>query len=384
MKRVYLDNAATTRTDERVIKAMLPYLNEQFGNPSSAHFYGLKAKAAIEDARETIANFINADPSEIYFTSGGTEANNFILKGIAERNYLDEGKNKILASSVEHHSVFEPLVELQNRNFNVDYIPVRKDSTLDIPAFQNLLNHTVSIVSVMHVNNETGGINNLKKLSELKKNSKFFLHTDAVQSIGKLKVDVKNSGVDALSASAHKFHGPKGIGFAFIKNQTPIQAFITGGAQERKRRGGTENVPAIIGMAEAIKIMQNEMEEQNRSVESISKHFLEALKSDFKHLIINIPEDHIPHILSVTFPEEYYKGSAEEMLMFLDLNGVAASYGAACSSGTLSPSHVMLAMGMPEEDARGTLRFSFSHFNTLEEIDYCLGVIQQLHSKFHK
>jgi len=384
MKRIYFDNAATTKTDRRVVEKMLPYLNNYYGNPSSVHYFGLETKAAIEEARETIAKFINADPSEIYFTSGGTEANNFILKGAAIQSFLDEGKNAILASAVEHHSVMEPLVELERENFKINYIQVLNDSRIDLENLKQKLTPFTSIVSVMHVNNETGAINNIEEISTLKENFNFILHTDAVQSLGKIPVDVKELGVDFLSASAHKFHGPKGIGFAYVKNQSPIKAFITGGAQERKRRGGTENVPAIIGLAEAIKILTSEMQEQREKVEKIYNRFNESLLTDFKHIRINRSSKKIPHILSITFPEEFYTGSAEEMIMFLDVHGIAASYGAACSSGTLSPSHVMLAMGMPEEDARGTLRFSFSHFNTPDEVDFCLKVIQKLHSKFHR
>ncbi|AFN75645.1 aminotransferase, class V [Melioribacter roseus P3M-2] len=384
MKNIYLDNAATTPVDPRVVEKMLPYLNEYFGNPSSIHSYGRKARVAIEEAREVIAEFINCKPGEIYFTSSGTEANNFALSGISKTEFIESGRKSIITSLSEHHSVLETCDKLSTEGFTVRKSTIDKNTSVPVGNITGLIDDDTSLISIIHVNNETGIINNIEELSSQKPEN-IFLHTDGVQSFGKIKTDVKELGVDAFTASAHKIRGPKGVGFAFVKSGTPISPLIFGGAQERNRRGGTENVPAIVGFAEAVKIASDEMQSNYEYVKSLQKRFLDGLNSlNDKSFIINGEPLYFPYIVSVTLLSEYYNNDIEAVLMFLDINGVAVSSGAACTSGTLKPSHVLLNAGLKYEDAAGTIRFSFGTQNTPEEIDYTLEIIKKLLHKFRK
>ncbi|MCU7495866.1 MAG: cysteine desulfurase [Ignavibacteria bacterium] len=386
VKKVYFDNAASTPLHPKVLEKMLPYLSEYFGNPSSIHEAGRKVRVAIEEAREVVAGFINADPAEIYFVSGGTEANNFPLFGIAKTEFQESGKRGIVSSKTEHHCVLESLDELSRQGFETILSDVRSDSSLETEKVKSLLcAGKTSLLSVIHANNETGTINDIKAMAELAHESKAWFHSDAVQSFGKVPIDVKALGVDALSFSSHKINGPKGAGAAFVKSGTPLSPLIFGGSQERNRRGGTENPAAIIGFAEAIKISSELMEQNFEVVRNLRSKFVEGLFSmDPVGIEINGGNDVIPYVLSVTFRHEYYNSDAEAMLIYLDINGVAASNGAACTSGTLKPSHVILSMGKTIEEARGTLRFSFGSQNTPEEVEYALEILQKLTLKFRK
>ncbi len=388
MKRIYFDNAATTPVHPKVLEKMIPFLRENFGNPSSIHSFGRKTRVAIEEVREITADFINAKPAEIYFTSGGTESNNFVVFGIAKSERAESSRNEIITTKAEHHSVFDSCHALERFGFDVKFLPVNEQTNLEIQNLEETLSQNTSLVSVIHINNETGSINDIKLISALVKKNNSYFHTDAVQSFGKVHIDVKDLGVDALTASAHKINGPKGVGFAYIKTGTPVSPLLLGGSQERNRRGGTENVAGIIGFGEAIKIIkernQNEKEAYNH-VSKLRERFVNGLISiDKENLTINGDGGNFPYILSITFNSKFYKNDSEAMLMYLDINGIAASNGSACTSGTLKPSHVILSSGKSIEDANGTIRFSFGFENTLEEVDYALEIIKKMTEKFKR
>ncbi|MEG8947082.1 cysteine desulfurase family protein [Rosettibacter firmus] len=383
--KVYFDNAATTPLHPKVFEKMKPFLTEHYGNPSSIHSFGRKVRVAIEEAREIIADFINAKPGEIYFTSGGTEANNFVISGIVKTEFKESGKRKILTSSAEHHSVLDTFYQLKEDGFLVQMFDIDKNFKIQLDDISKKIDDESSFISIIHINNETGSINPIKEISDIIKNKNIYFHTDAVQSFGKIHIDVNSLGIHALTASAHKINGPKGIGFAYVKSGTPLSPLIHGGSQERNRRGGTENVAGIIGFAEAIKIAKETMNETGEHVKKLKDEFINGIKNlDKDYILINSEKDSSPYILNITFLSEKYKNDAEAMLMFLDINGIAASNGAACTSGTLKPSHVILNSGYKEEDAAGTIRFSFGSQNTLEEVEYTLEVIKKMIQKFRK
>jgi len=385
MKRVYLDNAATTKVHPKVLEKMIPFLSDNFGNPSSIHSFGRKARVAIEEARETIANFINADASEIYFTSGGTEANNFVLNGISKTAFQESGKRKIISNKAEHHAVLDTLENLQHFGFNVNFLSVNKETKVEKEILSKEIDEDTSLISIMHINNETGTINSIKEFSELVKEKEIYFHTDAVQSFGKIKIDVKELGVHSICGSAHKINGPKGVGFAFVKSGTPISPLLFGGSQERNRRGGTENIAGIIGYAEAVKIKSEIMEESFNHVAKLKERMISGIKNlDAQNIFVNGGKDSLPYILSITLNSQVYNNDAESIIIYLDINGIAASSGSACTSGTIKASHVMLASGYSPMDAAGTIRFSFGIENTEEEIDYTLDVFSNLLKKFKK
>ncbi len=384
MKKIYLDNAATTPLHPEVLEKMLPYLTGHFGNPSSIHSFGRKAKVAIEEARETIAEFLNCDPSEIYFTSGGTEANNFILTGIMETNFDDSGKSVLITSGAEHESVLKTAEKI-GKKFNVKFVYPGKEGNFSGAAGEILSTGNLSLVSMMMTNNETGIKTPLNNFIDAAKSKGALFHTDAVQSFGKEKIDLQKLGVDALSASAHKIGGPKGTGLAFIRTGTPVSPLILGGAQERNRRGGTENVAGIVGFAEAVKIVSVRMEENQKKVASLRNLMRQGIKSiDNKYIHFNEGEKQSPFVLSITFSPEKYITDTESILMFLDINGIAASAGSACTSGTVKASHVITAMGYDKNYASGTVRFSFAPSNTVEEINHSLEIIERLADKIKK
>jgi cysteine desulfurase len=384
-KEIYFDNAATTRLDKRVFEKMVPFLNEFYGNPSSIHSYGRKVRVAVEEARETIANFINADASEIYFVSGGTEANNFPVFGIAKTEFIESGRNTIVSTSAEHHCVLEPIEELSKSGFNVKLTSVDSKSILEEESFKKNLSPDVSLASVIFCNNETRAVNQIEKLAEFAHSNNTYFHTDAVQAFGKIPLDVKTLHLDSMSFSSHKINGPKGAGAVFVKSGTPLSPLIFGGSQERNRRGGTENPASIIGFSEAVKLIKSEMTGNFEKVKTIRDKFLNGIREvDQKGIDVNGGDNVLPYIASITFKNEFYNNDPEAILMYLDINGIAASNGAACTSGTLKPSHVILAMGRPLEDAQGTIRFSFSAENTIDEVDYALEIIEKMTKKFSK
>lgn len=380
--QVYLDNAATTKIHPRVIEKMMPYLTNYYGNPSSIHSFGRKTRVAIEESRELIADFINAYPSEIYFTSCGTEATNFVINGITQSEKEEFGKDHIITSSGDHKATLQSIHNLESKGFNSTLIQLKKDFSLETKNKKDLFNKNTSLLSVVHVNNEIGSINKIEDLANINEN--FYTHTDAVQSFGKIKIDVKELGIHSLSASAHKLYGPKGIGLAYIKSETPMHSFILGGGQERNRRAGTENVAFIVGFAEAVKIASESLEENFEKVSSLRNYFKENLKKVVEGIFFNESQNNSPYILNFTLDPEIYNCDSEAILMFLDINGIAASSGSACASGTIKPSHVILAGGYSEDYAKGTLRFSFSSSNTKSELDYTTKVIEDLSKKIKR
>jgi len=380
---VYLDNAATTKLHPRVLEKMMPYLNESYGNPSSIHSFGRKSRVAIEDSREIIADFINADPSEIYFTSCGTEADNFVINGITKTEFSETGRNHIITSAGDHKAVLNTIDKLIDQGFESTILPINNSFCFDIESLVKSIKNQTSLLTLIHINNETGTIYNIKELSS--KLNEVYFHSDAVQSFGKIKIDVRDLGIHSLSASAHKLYGPKGIGLAYIKSATPMDSLIHGGGQEKNRRAGTENVASIVGFAEAVKIANESMEENYEKAASLKKHLWYGLVSNgIEGIIQNSSQESSPYILSITFDPALYKNDSEAILMFLDINGIAVSAGSACTSGTLKPSHVILAAGYSEEYAKGTLRFSFSNENKFEELDYTIDIVTRLANKLKK
>jgi cysteine desulfurase len=373
MKRIYLDYAATTPTHPEVVEAMLPYCGQIFGNPSSIHFYGQEAKAAVEEAREKIAAFIGAQGEEIVFTSGGTESNNFALKGIA---YASEGKgNHIITTAIEHNSMIEPCEFLARRGFEITYLPVDSYGLIDPGEVEKAITDRTIMVSVMHANNEVGTIEPIKEIAEIANRKGVYFHTDAVQTVGHIPVDVNELGVDLLTISAHKLYGPKGVGALYIRNGTRITSFIHGGGQERTRRAGTENVSAIVGFGKAIEIARAEMAEERKRLLSLRDKLIQGLFERIDNIRLNgHPRQRLPNNVNVSI--DFVEG--ESMLLSLDLEGIAASSGSACSSGASEPSHVLLALGLSPGQAQCSLRFTLGHETVAEDIDRVLEILPQI------
>ncbi len=374
---VYLDNAATTKPHPKVVEKMVKYLTVDFGNPSSVHNLGSRTRNAIEEARELIADELNADSGEIYFTSGGTEADNFTIRGLALAVSKETNKNEIISSGLEHHAVLDSIKFLEKFGFSYKQVPSSSDGSIDVRGYRGILRNDTLLVSFMHINNEIGVVNDISKLNEIAKEEGIFTHSDCVQSFGKYKIDVKKMNLDLLCASAHKINGPKGIGIAYVKSGTPIAPLLVGGSQERNRRGGTENVAGIIGFAEALKIFKENRESYFSHVQSIKEHLSIGLKS-FEGIFINGNSNTSPYVLSITLNPEIYKADTESMLVYLDINGIAASAGSACMSGSIKPSHVIKGLGKSDEYAKCTIRFSFDSSTTINDIDYTLEVLNKL------
>lgn len=376
---VYLDYAATTPINPEVLEAMLPYLKDKFGNPSSIHKYGQETRAAIEIARDDIAKTLNAKQSEIYFTSGGTESINFALIGSALTIRAESGKDEIITSLAEHHATLETCKYLETQGFKILYLKPDKDGIINVENLISSITKRTALISLIHINNETGSINPVKEISEITSERKIIFHLDAVQSFGKTKIDLKELKVDLLSASSHKIYGPKGVGFLFIRTETPISPIIFGGSQERNRRGGTENVPGIIGMAKAAQIFNANIEDNNKKVLSIKKYFTTKLEK-FKELILfNSPIENVsPYILNISFNPEIFDIDENILIMNFAIRGVAVSSGSACTSGVLEPSHVLLSMGYGKKRSSSAVRFSFSHLTTTDEIDYTIDIIEDI------
>jgi len=371
MKEIYLDHSATTRVDERVLQKMLPYFTEIYGNANSQHGYGREALKGVDWARDTIAELINCHPSEVYFTSGGTESDNWALKGIAGA-YKEKGKH-IIISAIEHAAMIASCKELEKQGFSVTLCPVHKDGIIDLEFLKNAIREDTILISCMLANNEVGTIEPIKEIVKIAKEKGILVHTDAVQAMSSLKVDVKDLGVDLMSFSSHKFNGPKGVGVLFVKTGVKIDKLITGGHQERTRRGGTTNVPGVIGMAEALRLARLTMDEDNAHVKALRDHFVERVEKEIPYVRYNGSRDSRV-VSNADFSFEYIEG--ESILFMLDLSGIAVSSGSACSSGSLDPSHVLLAIGVPIEIAHGSIRFSFGKENTMEEVDYVVDSLK--------
>lgn len=379
MGLIYMDYAATTPTDARVLGAMQPYFSDKFGNPSSIYALGRESKAAVEAAREKAAKLINAKPEEIVFTSGGTESNNFALNGILQAN-ANKG-NHIITSKIEHHAVLEPCHFLEKYGFQVTYLNVDKNGLVDPDDVRKAITNKTVIISIMHANNEIGTIQPIAEISRIAKEKGVHFHTDAVQTVGAVEVDVEKMGVDLLSASAHKLYGPKGVGALYIRKGTKIFPFIRGGGQERNRRASTENVPGIVGFGKAAEIAKAEMNERDAHIVPLRDKLLKGIMEKIPEVVLNgHPERRLTKNINVSI--KYIEG--ESMLLNLDMEGICASTGSACSSGTLDPSHVLLAIGLSHEMAHGSIRFTLGKENTEAEVDYVLDVFPKIVEKLRK
>lgn len=369
-KLIYADNAATTKLSPAVLQAMMPYLTEEYGNPSSLYEFGSRAKEAVEKARAQVAAAIGADAHEIYFTSGGSEADNWAIKGAAYA-MQKKGKNHIISSAFEHHAVLHTLKALEKEGFDVTLLDVHSDGIVRTQELEAAITDKTGLVTVMYANNEIGTIQPIQEIGQVCRSRGILFHTDAVQAVGQLPIDVKTENIDMLSMSAHKFHGPKGIGALYIRKGVSIDRLIEGGGQERGRRAGTENTAGIVGMGEAAAIAVSGMAERSERLSEIRDHIIsEALKIERSRLNGH-PEKRLPGNVSLCF--EGIEG--ESLLLMLDFKGVCASSGSACTSGSLDPSHVLLAIGLKHEVAHGSLRLTFSDDNTMEEADYILSVL---------
>lgn len=370
MKRIYLDYAATTPSAPEVLEAMQPYFTDSFGNPSSIYSYSQEARGAIEEARTEVAALIGARDEEIVFTSGGTEADNTAIKGVA---FASENKgNHIITSSIEHHAILESCKFLAGRGFNITYLPVDEFGLVDPAEVKKAINDKTILISVMHANNEVGTIEPIAEIAKVAMEAGILFHTDAVQTAGHIPVDVNELGVDLLSISAHKLYGPKGVGALYIRKGTRLVSFMHGGSQERNRRASTENVPAIVGFGRAVELARQEMDEEANRLSFLRDRFINDLKKRMDNIRLNgHPTKRLPNNINVSI--DFIEG--ESMCLNLDLEGICASTGSACSSSSLEPSHVLLAMGLPHEQAHGSLRFTLGKWTVNEEIDRVLDVL---------
>ncbi|MGC9337159.1 MAG: cysteine desulfurase NifS [Candidatus Cloacimonadia bacterium] len=388
-KFVYLDNNATTPTDQRVVEAMLPYFNKFYGNPSSVYTLASKSKDAMEQARLEVGMILNAKPEEIFFTSGGTEADNLAIKGVAFAN--KEKGNHIITSKIEHHAVLNTCKWLEKQGFNVTYIGVDKYGIVNLEELREAIDDTTVLVTIMHANNEIGTIEPIEEINRIiqeinnkrKANQKpqIYFHTDAVQSVGKIPIDVNRLGVDLLSLSGHKFYGPKGVGALFIRKGTKIDPLLHGGHHERNRRAGTENVPGIVGLGKACETALEEVEKEQTRLRTLRDKLERGILEKIDDVIVNgHPEKRLAGTLSVCV--KYIEG--ESMLLNLDFEGIAASSGSACTSGSLEPSHVLLACGLSPEIAHGSLRFSLGHGTSEDDINYVIEILPPIVKKLRE
>lgn len=374
--RVYLDNAATTPLDKAVIEAMLPFLSENFGNPSSTHWHGRQVRAEIEKARKIIAELLHASPSEIFFTSGGTEADNCVLWGAVETMKIEH----LISSRIEHHAVLHTLEEIsRSKKLPLHYVDLDEKGNVHLASLENLLQkYPNALVSLMHGNNEIGNLLPLQEVAEMCKHYKAYFHSDTVQTMGHYTHNLKETPLDYLVGAAHKFHGPKGVGFMFIRQKSKIHAYITGGSQERNMRGGTENVAGIIGLAKALELAYQDMPAHQSYIKALKQRMIKGLQETIDDIQFNGMSGDIEKslytVLNVSFPASEI---GDMMLFNLDIAGISASGGSACSSGSESRSHVLQALNTPPE--RPAVRFSFSRMNTLADIDFALQKVAEIY-----
>ncbi len=370
-KTIYFDHAATTPLCKEALEKMMPYFTEVFGNPNSQHAYGRESVKAVDEARDSIAKIINCKPNELYFTSGGTESDNWALRGVANA-FKDKGKH-IVISPIEHAAMIVTAKALEKEGFEVDFMRVDEFGFVDLEHLKSIVRKGTIFVGCMMANNEVGTIEPIKEIAEIAHSVGAVMFTDAVQAAGVLKIDVKDLGVDMMSMSSHKIYGPKGVGALYIRNGLRVQSIITGGHQERTKRGGTTNVPGIVGYAEAFKIAERDMVKNFEYVSSLRDHFIDRVLAEVPFVKLNGPrQNRLP--ANADFSFKFIEG--ESILFSLDLAGIAVSSGSACSSGSLEPSHVLLSLGLPEELAHGSIRFSFGKHNTMEEVDYAVETIK--------
>lgn len=374
MKRfIYADNAATTALSKPVLDEMMPYLTTEYGNASSLYDLGGRAKMAVERARGQVAAAIGAEQKEIYFTGGGSESDNWAIKGVAEF-MAKKGKKHIISTAFEHHAVLHTLDKLKKNGFEITLLPVHENGIVRVEELEAAIREDTALVTVMYANNEIGTVQPISEIGEICKKHGVIFHTDAVQAVGNLKIDVKSENIDLLSMSSHKFHGPKGVGALYIRKGLVLPNLIDGGAQERGRRAGTENTAGIVGMGKALELAVGSMEERNQKLIQIRDRIIDGALKIERSRVNGDRASRLPGNVSLCF--EGIEG--ESLLLMLDLKGVAASSGSACTSGSLDPSHVLLSLGLPHEIAHGSLRLSFSDDNTLEDADYILSVLPEI------
>ncbi|WP_462427907.1 cysteine desulfurase NifS [Fusobacterium varium] len=374
--RVYLDNNATTKMDNEVFEAMVPYLTEYYGNASSLHLFGKETNKAMNESRETIAKYLGAEPNEIIFTASGSESDNLAIRGIA-RAYKNRGKH-IIASPIEHPAIKNTLKDLEDEGYEVTILHVDKNGMLDVEELKNAIKDETILITVMHANNEVGTFQPIEEIGKIAKENKIIFHVDAVQTMGKVDIKPKEMGIDLLSFSAHKFYGPKGVAALYWRNGVRFGKVLTGGGQEGKRRPGTSNVPGMVGMAKALEIAYRDMAEEFKKEEKLRDYFESEVLKRIPEVVINAKEaKRLPGTSSITF--KYLEG--ESILLSLSYKGIAVSSGSACSSDDLQASHVLLAMGIEAEFAHGTIRFGLGKYNTKEEIDYTLDVLVEVIEK---
>lgn len=376
-RMIYMDNSATTPVKKEVLDAMIPYYTEYYGNPSSIYTLGRESKKALDASRDKIANIFGANPNEIFFTAGGSESDNWAIKGVAFAN--KHKGNHIITTRIEHHAVLHTCDYLQKQGFEITYLDVDEYGMIDLDQLKNSITDKTILISVMFANNEIGTIQPIKEIGAIAKEHNVYFHTDAVQAVSNVAIDVNELNIDMMSVSSHKFYGPKGIGFLYVRNGVRLDNHMHGGAQERKKRAGTENVASIVGMARALELAYNNLDEHNEKLSKLRKKFIDGIMDKISHVKLNgHPEKRLPGNVNVSI--EFVEG--ESLLLSLDLEGIAASSGSACTSGSLDPSHVLLAIGLPHEIAHGSLRFSLGDFNTEEEVDFVLekltGIVARL------
>ncbi|MGE5677051.1 MAG: cysteine desulfurase NifS [Pseudomonadota bacterium] len=372
-RAVYMDHAATTYTRKEVLDEMLPYFTEYFGNPSSIHKFGRDVHKAVDNAREKVAEALGALPEEIYFTAGGSEADNWAVKGAA---YANRAKgNHIITTQIEHHALLHTCEYLEKDGFEVTYLPVDEYGMISIEDLKKAITDKTILISIMYANNEIGTIQPIAEIGKIAKEKGIYFHTDAVQAVGSVRINVKEQNIDMLSLSAHKFYGPKGIGALYVRKGVKLFNLVHGGGQERGRRAGTENVPGIIGLAKAIELATENLEEHSTKLIALREKLIKGVMEKIPYTRLNgHPEKRLPGNVSFCF--RYVEGEA--LLLNLDMKGIAGSSGSACTSGSLDPSHVLLAIGLPHEIAHGSLRLSLGAVNTEEDIDYVLEVLPEI------
>ena len=370
-KQIYFDHAATTPVDKRVLEKMIPFFTETFGNANSQHAFGRSAMKAVDEARDGIAKLINAKPSELYFTSGGTESDNWAIRGVANA-YKNKGKHLII-SPIEHAAMITTAKALEKEGFEVSFMQVDGEGFVNLEHLKSIVREDTIFIGCMMANNEVGTIEPIKEIAKIAKSVGAVCFTDAVQAAGVLDIDVKDLGVDMMSMSSHKIYGPKGVGALYIRNGLKVESILTGGHQERMKRGGTTNVPGVVGFYEAFKLAIADREKNFEYVSSLRDRFIDRVLAEVPFVKLNGPrENRLP--ANADFSFKFIEG--ESILFSLDLAGIAVSSGSACSSGSLEPSHVLLALGLPEELAHGSIRFSFGKHNTVEEVDYAVETIK--------
>lgn len=372
-KTIYLDNAATTQMYPEVLEAMLPYFTEYYGNPSAIYTFAEEGRRAVDKARRTMAELIHAKPEEIYFTGGGSESDNWALKATAEA-YASKGKH-IITSTIEHHAILHTCAYLEKQGYEITYVEVDENGKIKLDELEAAIRPDTILISVMTANNEIGTIQPVAEIGKIAHEHGVLFHTDAVQAFGHIPLDVEEMHIDMLSASGHKMNGPKGVGVMYIRKGVKILSFIHGGAQERKRRAGTHNVPGIVGMGKAAELAKDTMSERNRREIELREHLIERVLEEIPYTRLNGDRtDRLPNNVSFCF--RFVEG--ESLLILLDQAGICGSSGSACTSGSLDPSHVLLAIGLPHEIAHGSLRLTLSEKNTLEEIDYTVEELKKI------